>query len=232
MSTAWVTGGASGIGAAVSAALRARGHHVITFDIRQPCDVELDVADADGWARAVAAHPLPDIAFLNAGIATGADWDVLDVGAYQRARGVNIDGVVYGALHLLRPMIERGHGTVLCTASLAGLGPMPMDPVYGLTKHAVVGLVRALSARVANSPVTVAALCPGFIDTPILSDTGRAGLRAMGVPILAVADAAEHIADFLEHPVNGAEWVLWGHHAPFNHHVEPVVAHLIGNGDR
>ena len=92
---------------------------------------------------------------------------------------VNVDGVVFGVRRLAQVM-ERG--SIVVTASLAGLTGMPSDAIYSLTKHAVVGFVRSVAPQL--EPVTINAVCPGIADTPMI-DAQRAAFAAAGFPLLA-----------------------------------------------
>jgi NAD(P)-dependent dehydrogenase (short-subunit alcohol dehydrogenase family) len=98
---------------------------------------------------------------------------------------INVDGVVYGARAVLPGMNERGSGDIVVTASMAGLHPIAKDPVYGLTKHGVVGFVRSLAAWLQQTPdspdICVSAICPGFADTAIIGDEARSMLGMLGV---------------------------------------------------
>jgi NAD(P)-dependent dehydrogenase (short-subunit alcohol dehydrogenase family) len=107
-------------------------------------------------------------------------------------------------------MIERRSGDVIATASMAGLSGMPGDVAYTATKHAVVGIVRSLGSSLEPFGVHISALCPGFVDTPLVSEDIRPFIAAMEMPIIdpsRVADAAMHALDAR---VNGAQWVVWG----------------------
>ena len=91
-----------------------------------------------------------DIAYLNAGIAIGvADLTELTDELYTRIMRVNVDGVVYGTRAAIRCDAGRGGGAIVATSSLAGLIPFPPDPVYDLTKHAVVGFIRSAAPTLA-----------------------------------------------------------------------------------
>jgi NAD(P)-dependent dehydrogenase (short-subunit alcohol dehydrogenase family) len=82
------------------------------------------------------------------------------------------------------------------TASVAGLVAFPPNPIYTLTKHAVVGFVRALAPTLAAEGITVNAVCPGIVDTPMtLEATGGAGAEAFGVAAIPPAEIAEAVLD-------------------------------------
>ncbi|HEX6754309.1 MAG TPA: SDR family NAD(P)-dependent oxidoreductase, partial [Mycobacteriales bacterium] len=183
---ALVTGGAGGLGRSFSRRLAARGYAVVVVDLDGDAAavaaaevgglaVRADVSSAAETARAVRVatgeHGRLDVVALNAGVSSGlAATDPLDLDAYRRIVGVNQDAVVYG-LDAALPALRATGGRAVVTASLAGLVPMPADPLYTLTKTAVVGYVRALGDEVfAATGVTVTALCPGFTDTAILGE--------------------------------------------------------------
>jgi NAD(P)-dependent dehydrogenase (short-subunit alcohol dehydrogenase family) len=176
---ALVTGAAGGIGRAIVARLTAEGYDVEPLDLVDG----FDVSDPAAW-RAV--EPV-DIACLNAGVLTGeTDIRELSDEHYRRALGVNVDGVVFGVRHLAGVM---DRGSVVVTASLAGLTGMAGDAIYSLTKHALVGFVRSVAPQL--EPVTINAVCPGIADTPMI-DAQRDAFARAGFPLVrpeAVADA-------------------------------------------
>lgn len=227
-----VTGGASGIGRATAIALADLGAHVLVTDIDEAGGSSiaaevggsfamLDVGAPAAWARVVETAGPFDIAFLNAEISTRqglppADGlpiiNVTDE-AYRRIMSINVDGVVYGTRAVLPGMIERGSGDIVATASIAGLVPISMDPVYGLTKHAVVGFVRSMAESITNAAdapdVCISAICPGFTDTNIIGDDARAMLAAVGIEVMAADHVAGVVTRSLTERVQGAEWVIW-----------------------
>ena len=107
-----------------------------------------------------------DIAFLNAGVATGCGiGDDFDLALYRRANGANLDGVVFGTHAVLPALRARGGGAIVATASLAGLTAVPLDPLYAANKHAVVGLARSLGTAWPAEGITYNAICPGFAES-------------------------------------------------------------------
>ncbi len=184
-----VTGGGSGIGAAIVCALAARGSTVVIADIDEAAakalaeqvnetraaaasTVVVDVTDADAVASLVnqvaADHGSLDLIFNNAGIAVAGLVDQLTLDHWERVIDVNLKGVVHG-VHAAYPlMLRQGHGHIVNTASLAGLVPGPGLAPYVAVKHAVVGLSLSLRAEAAMRGVKVSAVCPGFVDTPLL----------------------------------------------------------------
>jgi NAD(P)-dependent dehydrogenase (short-subunit alcohol dehydrogenase family) len=189
--TAIVTGGASGIGRAITAALVARGDSVTLADLDATgAEQVAEKLSVDGPGKAVAAkldvtdasavadlyrsvkdeHGRLDLVFNNAGIAIGGLAEDLTLDHWNRAIDVNLKGVVHG-VHAAYPiMLEQGFGHIVNTASLAGLVPMPMGIPYTATKHAVVGLSLGLRAEAAGRGVRVSVVCPGFVDTPLLTN--------------------------------------------------------------
>jgi NAD(P)-dependent dehydrogenase (short-subunit alcohol dehydrogenase family) len=175
---ALVTGGEGGIGLAIRARLEREGHEVQSLDIVDG----FDVSDPSAWEEIEAV----DLAFLNAGVTTETgDIRELTDEQYANALGVNVDGVVLGVRRLARVMDD---GAIVATASLAGLTAMPIDPIYALTKHAVVGFVRSVAPQL--EPIRINAVCPGIADTPMIDDQ-REAFAAAGFPLLAPEDVAE-----------------------------------------
>lgn len=202
-----VTGAASGIGLATARRLAALGARVVAVDldgeaakrVAEDLDgrsVQADVSRSELWPSvADVAEELggADIAVLNAGVTTGVE-DITELNdeQYRRIMGVNIDGVVFGTRALVPHMLSKGAGAVVATSSLAGLIAFAGDPVYTLTKHAVVGFVRALAPRLAEGGVTINAVCPSLVDTPLIDGEIRDTLDSAGFPLISpesVADA-------------------------------------------
>jgi NAD(P)-dependent dehydrogenase (short-subunit alcohol dehydrogenase family) len=166
-----VTGGEGGIGRAIRARLESEGYEVASLDLA----TGFDVADPAAWERVGAV----DLACLNAGVLTGeTDPRKLTDEQYRRAVAVNVDGVVFGVRRLAHVM--EG-GSIVATASLAGLTAMPSDVIYSLTKHAVVGFVRSVAPLL--EPIRINAVCPGIADTAMI-DHQRDAFAAVGFPLL------------------------------------------------
>ena len=217
---ALVTGGASGIGRAVVERLARDGASVVVADIDEVGGMEVassidgtfvrtDVSDPaqieTAVAEAVRNYGFLDIAHLNAGITTGeSDIEHLSVDQYRRAVGVNVDGVVYGTMAAVGKM-NRG-GAVVATASLAGLVGYAGDPIYGLTKHAVVGFVRAMADQLAPKGISINAVCPGFTDTPILGPFAEE-FRKAGFPLLEAKEVADSVASIVTSGKSGEVFV-------------------------
>ena len=192
--SALVTGGRSGIGAALVATLEDEGTAVQVLDLQDG----FDVSEPTAWDG---IGPV-DLACLNAGIATGAG----GLDGYRRALAVNVDGVVFG-VERLRAVMGPG-SVIVATASLAGLVPMALDPIYTLTKHAVVGYVRSVAAGLAEQGIRIQAVCPGFTDTPIVAPELRDWIDEQKISLMQpqqVADAILHAARFEE---TGQVWIV------------------------
>lgn len=200
-STAFVTGGGSGIGRALAQALSARGAWVCVADIdgdaaqrvaagcgERASPLQLDVRDAQAVREAIAAfaaaHGRLDYLFNNAGIGVAGEADEIPLAAWQRLVDVNVHGVLHGVLAAYPIMLRQGRGHIVNTASLAGLGPAPLLAAYALSKHAVVGLSTSLRIEAAGRGVRVSALCPGVIETPILATSHQEEFRIPWAPDL------------------------------------------------
>jgi NAD(P)-dependent dehydrogenase (short-subunit alcohol dehydrogenase family) len=199
---ALVTGGASGIGLATARRLLRAGARVVVVDVQPPPGdadvtfVHADVAEPREWPRIVdEAGGGVDVAHLNAGVTTGSNTlDDLTDEQYRRILRVNVDGVVFGARAVVPAMRARGGGAIVATASLAGLIAFSPDPIYTLTKHAVVGFVRATAPVLQADGITVNAVCPGLVDTPLLGAEAKTALDAAGFALIdpdAIAAAVE-----------------------------------------
>ncbi len=190
---ALVTGGRGGIGSAICALL----DDPLVLDLP-----EFDVSAPEAWAGLEGEF---DAAFLNAGIGIGfPDVADLPVAEYRRIVGANLDGVVFGTRELAARLMPNG-GSIVATASLAGLTGMPFDPSYTATKHAVVGWVRGAAPGLAARGIRINALCPGFADTPIVRDELRDNpLAPLMEPSFVAAAALQVLGD----SESGRAWVV------------------------
>ena len=205
---ALVTGGASGIGAAIVARLRAEAYEVEPLDLV----TGFDVSDP---AALEAVGPV-DLACLNAGVLTGeADVAEVTVEQYRRAVSVNVDGVVLGVRRLVH-VLEPG-SVIVVTASLAGLVGIPDDPVYGLTKHAVVGFVRSVAPQLVARGIKIQAVCPGWADTPLTDDAFKAELAEQGHRLLQAEDVAAAVLIAARSEGTGEAWVVQPGREPINY---------------
>jgi NAD(P)-dependent dehydrogenase (short-subunit alcohol dehydrogenase family) len=196
--TALVTGGAAGIGAAIVARLELEGAEVQVLDVRDG----FDVADASAWERVGAV----ELACLNAGVVTGVD-DLTEVSDadYRRILGANVDGVVFGTRRLAAVMAPGS--AIVATASLAGLTAMAGDPLYTLTKHAVVGFVRSVAPQLAERGIRINAVAPGIVDTPMIGDA-KARLEREGFPLLQPTDVARSVLLAARSEDTGQVWAV------------------------
>ncbi len=197
--TALVTGSAGGIGSAIVAKLRAEGFEVKELDLVNG----FDVADPEAWEHIGSV----DLACLNAGVLTGSnDIATLTDEQYRRAVGVNVDGVVFGVRRLDRVMPMGS--TIIVTASLAGLVGIPDDPIYGLTKHAVVGFVRSVAPQLAERGIRIQAVCPGWADTGLLTGDFKQALGTRGFRLLRPEEVVAGVWAAYKSEGTGEAWVV------------------------
>jgi len=197
--TALVTGAAGGIGRAIVARLEREGVEVQAVDLADG----FDVTDPRVWESVERV----ELACLNAGVVTdtAAITDLTD-DEYRRVVSVNVDGVVWGVRRLARVM---GEGDVIVvTGSLAGLTGVEGDPIYALTKHAVVGLVRSVAPQLAERGIRINAVCPGFADTPMVAGDLRTSLESAGFPLLHPDDVAEAVVLAARSEGSGEAWIV------------------------
>ena len=184
--SALVTGGGSGIGAAIARALTAAGAEVTVLG-RREAPLRAMVA-AGAAAHAVVADvtgALPalgdfDILVNNAGAVAPAPFGKLDRALWDRTLAVNLTAVYAVTQAVLPGMVARGHGRVVSVASTAGLVGYPFVAAYVAAKHGVIGLTRALALEVAKSGVTVNAVCPGYTETELMGESIQALMARTG----------------------------------------------------
>lgn len=221
---ALVTGGASGIGQATVRRLAALGASVAVVDIDTAraevaaaevggIAIGADVSRSDEWTRIVSSIREQlgglDVAHLNAGVTTGvADITELTDEEYRRIVGVNMDGVTFGVRAVLPELRSRGGGAIVATASLAGIVAFPLDAAYTMTKHAVVGLVRALGRVLGAEGITINAVCPGLVDTPLLTGPIRDALVESGFPLIDPDSVADAVLQCVLGDVTGQAFVV------------------------
>ena len=149
-----------------------------------------------------------DIVYLNAGIAIGvSDMTALTDAEYHRIMRVNVDGVVWGTRAAIPALQRRGGGAIVATSSLAGLIPFAMDPVYDLSKHAVVGFIRSIAPTLRALDITANTVNPGMTDTNILSDDAKALFAANDFPLMPASQIADAVLTVVTTGRTGECWV-------------------------
>jgi NAD(P)-dependent dehydrogenase (short-subunit alcohol dehydrogenase family) len=229
-----VTGGASGIGAALARRFHADGaRRVVVVDrdlggaqgvadevdgVAECVDVT-DAAAVNGLVdRTLAREGHIDLFCSNAGIATGIGLDDPD-DAWHRAFDVNVMSQVYAARAVVPAMVARGSGWLLNTASAAGLLTSPGDAPYAVSKHGAVALAEWLAVTYGDRGIGVSAVCPLGVATPLLLDPLEAGNSAASVvaasgTVISPEDVAQAVVEgladerflILPHPEVGTYW--------------------------
>jgi NAD(P)-dependent dehydrogenase (short-subunit alcohol dehydrogenase family) len=224
---ALVTGGGTGIGAAIASALAKAGAAVtICGRRREPLDgvaagnpgigaVVADVTDEAAMTKlheqAEADRRPIDIVVANAGMVESAPAHKTSLDLWTRTLTVNLTGAFLTVRPALAHMQTRGWGRVIFIASTAGLKGYPYVAPYVAAKHGIVGLTRALALETAAAGITVNAVCPGYSETPILMGSVRRIAEATGhseADARAALVAANPQGRFI-HPSEVADAVLW-----------------------
>ncbi|MFP4274360.1 MAG: SDR family NAD(P)-dependent oxidoreductase [Paracoccaceae bacterium] len=209
---ALVTGGGTGIGLGIARALAERGAQV-TITGRRPevldaaaqgtpglWPLAMDVAEeaqvVEGVAAAVEARGPVQICVANAGIAEGKALHKTDLAFWRRIMAINLDGAFLTIRESLKSMTGTDWGRVIAVSSIAGVRGLKGAAAYSASKHGVIGLIRSLSEDFSGKPYTFNAICPGYVDTEIVtrnteSIAARAGISA-GEALQLMVSANRH----------------------------------------
>ncbi len=180
---ALVTGGGTGIGLAIAQMLVDKGAHVTITGRRQAVledvaikgmtPLAMDVRNEDDVvakiAHAVAANGPVQICVPNAGLATGKAAHKTDMDFWRDMMATNLDGAFLTVRESLKTMRDTDWGRVIAVSSMAGLKGLPGAACYSASKHGMIGLIRSLSEEYMGKPFTFNSLCPGYVDTPIVT---------------------------------------------------------------
>lgn len=207
---ALVTGGGTGIGLAIAQALAAQGAQVTITGRRQSVlddvagsgifGVAMDVRDeasvCDVIAAAVTARGPVQICVPNAGVAEGRNLHKTDMAFWRDMMATNLDGAFVTIRECLTGMRQTDWGRVVAVSSIAGLRGLPGAAAYAASKHGLIGLVRSLSEEYMGQPYTFNALCPGYVDTPIVTRNQAAIAARTG---MSAEDARKVMIDANRH---------------------------------
>jgi len=179
---ALVTGGGTGIGLAIARVLAGQGA-LVTITGRRlevlqdvagdglfplAMDVTDESAQRDTIAKAVAARGPIQICVANAGIAEGRALQKTEMDLWRKIMATNLDGAFITIREAMRSMVDTDWGRVIAVSSIAGIRGLKGGGAYAASKHGLIGLIRSYSEEYLGGPITFNALCPGYVDTPII----------------------------------------------------------------
>jgi len=205
-----ITGGASGIGAATARLFVSEGAKVVLVDLNEEkgkaFESELKALNAEAlfvkanitseeevaniFKQTIDTFGKVDIVFNNAGIGRVQPSHELEYSEWRQTVNVDLDGVFLVAREAIREMLKAGGGSIVNTASMYGWVGSPGSAAYNAAKGGVVNLTRSLALEYAEQNIRVNALCPGFIDTPIIPEESKLALAA-ATPIKRLGKAEE-----------------------------------------
>jgi NAD(P)-dependent dehydrogenase (short-subunit alcohol dehydrogenase family) len=202
MSRVLVTGAASGLGAALAAAFRARGDEVLATDVGDGAELRLDVRSDDDWAAALAWVEEHwdglDVLVNNAGVAGGGRVDVATLDEWQWITEINLFGVVRGCRAFVPVLKRQRSGHIVNVASLAGLVHPAGMGSYNAVKAGVVAFTETLGHELAAYGVRTTVVCPSYFRTNLMSSM-RGADTAVGAVIGHLVEgspvSAEDIAE-------------------------------------
>lgn len=184
---ALITGGGTGIGAAIATRLSESGAHITVTGRRPeplekvadrlrrahavPFDVTDEAAIKDGVSAAVERLGPVDILINNAGVAGSSPFGHITLDAWRTMLEANLTSVYLMSRAVLPGMVERNWGRIVSVASTAGLKGYAYVAAYCAAKHGVIGMTRALALEVAQKGVTANAVCPGYTETELLAES-------------------------------------------------------------
>ena len=202
---ALITGGGTGIGLAMAQTLVAQGAHVTITGRRQDVldsvatdgmfgvamDVREETQVVDTIAAAVEARGPIQICIANAGVATGKAVHKTDMAFWRDMMATNLDGAFLTIRESIGSMRQTDWGRVIAVSSIAGIRGVPGAACYSASKHGMIGLIRSLSEDYMGTGMTFNSICPGYVDTEIVtrntqSIANRAGIseeKALGIMV-------------------------------------------------
>jgi NAD(P)-dependent dehydrogenase (short-subunit alcohol dehydrogenase family) len=175
-----VTGGTHGIGQAIVSDLKTHGYEVITCARGKEADIQCDVTDLSQVQKMRQITGPVDILINNAGGAISAPFLKIKESDWDQQFNLNVKSVYYCIQEYLPAMLEKKWGRIINIASTAGKVGYQYITAYSAAKHAVIGLTRALARETATQGVTVNAVCPSFVDTPMLQKSVEPIVRKTG----------------------------------------------------